>query len=217
MKDSIKEDIIHTAKTFFYNEGYEETTIRLIAKKLGIYHSNILYYFKNKDSILKIIFEEYYAKMLELIYEINDNLPPTELILCTISTGINFSRYNKKFQLLYYKSTDIIIEILQQYALEYYPRLKEESSSIMKSHYLIYLAMLIHAEKEMHKLDTNPEFKINFSSTHQMTFDLFANVLELNKEDYNNAKQTAVSIARVIDYSKLNIFDDRYRIELPQT
>lgn len=215
MKEFIKDDIVHAAKSLFYNEGYQKTTIRRIANVLGIYHSNVLYYFKNKESILKVILEEFYEKFLELIYEIQEEMTVFELILCTIYIGDGFISFNKKFQHLYFESTEIVIEILYQYALEYYPKIKnEELNPLLESKYLIDVAVIVHAQKEIHKIYQKNESKLPYSYLSSYITNLFANIQEVDKKTLEKAQLTAKKIARVVDYSRLNIFDEQYRIKL---
>ena len=53
MKADLKEDIISAARELFYTNGYYNTSLRNVADKVSIHHSNILYYFPNKKAAIE--------------------------------------------------------------------------------------------------------------------------------------------------------------------
>ena len=71
MIQDLKEKIITTAETLFYENGYENTSLRNVADKLGIHHSNILYYFDSKKALGNVIYGRLYntisSQILKLI------------------------------------------------------------------------------------------------------------------------------------------------------
>ncbi len=81
--------IIDSAIKLFEEQGYYATSIKDIAKESGIVHSSIYYYFKNKESIARKIFD----LIIEEIYVINNNL--------------------------YSKNPDILLNIMVQYILTF--------------------------------------------------------------------------------------------------
>lgn len=213
----LKEQIINTAKHYFYNEGYEKTTIRKIAKDLGIYHSNILYHFKNKEEILRYIYKELYKKSIESITEIKSDLNNTELIVSSMYVTSYSLSFNKKFRRLYFESSDIIVEVLYtEYAKEYYPRIEHSSINFLsfENRDLVDLAVMVNAEKTVFTLHENNGKRINFKDLMDYKINLFGKLREIDGEIYEHTKKNAELIARKIDYSRLNIFDDSYKITL---
>ena len=52
MKKNLKEEILKTAQTFFYEKGYQETTMRDIASALRISLGNLTYHFHKKEDLM---------------------------------------------------------------------------------------------------------------------------------------------------------------------
>ncbi|NLN98632.1 MAG: TetR/AcrR family transcriptional regulator [Eubacteriaceae bacterium] len=215
MNESTKTDILNAAKYLFYNEGYGQTSIRKIADKCDIYHSNILYYYKNKQTILEYIFKIYYERFLDLIFKIEKNLTPEELILCTILINENFSKYNKKFKKLYFESIDILANILHGYAKEYYPLIEGvKINPILESRYLMDIILILTVEKETHKMFGDDQTNAHISYFKNYKLKLFAYLLDIGTDTFEKAQITAQRVARKIDYNQLNIFNNNYRITI---
>lgn len=54
----MREKILDVSKLMFSNQGFDKTSLRSIAKKLGISPGTIYLYFKNKDDLLFAVHEE---------------------------------------------------------------------------------------------------------------------------------------------------------------
>lgn len=54
-----KAHILSTALDLFALNGYEKTTMRAIANKVGVQSASIYYFFDSKESLLKAMFKEY--------------------------------------------------------------------------------------------------------------------------------------------------------------
>ncbi len=54
-----KSQILEAALTLFAEQGYEKTTIRSIAKRVGIQSASIYYFFDSKAHLLEVIFTEF--------------------------------------------------------------------------------------------------------------------------------------------------------------
>lgn len=63
-------NIRNNAIELFYNVGYKKTTLREIAKKSGIDHSSIFYYYKNKSEIAKYFLIRYFTGSIRHNYEL---------------------------------------------------------------------------------------------------------------------------------------------------
>jgi AcrR family transcriptional regulator len=57
--DKTRAEIVATAKSLFYERGYDGTSSTDIVNAAGVYRGNINYYFKTKDDILKAVIERH--------------------------------------------------------------------------------------------------------------------------------------------------------------
>jgi len=62
-KASIREEILDAARTLFVKEGYEQVSIRKIAKKIEYAPGTIYLYFRDKAEILERLCEETFSKL----------------------------------------------------------------------------------------------------------------------------------------------------------
>jgi len=60
-------DILRTAAELFFSQGYERTTVRDIARRLGIQTGTIFYHFASKQALLEAVMEEGLNRALERI------------------------------------------------------------------------------------------------------------------------------------------------------
>jgi AcrR family transcriptional regulator len=63
-RESLREDILDAARPFFARDGYEATSIRKIADKLGCSPGILYHYFKDKDEIMAALVQEGFQKLL---------------------------------------------------------------------------------------------------------------------------------------------------------
>ena len=69
-----KKEIMDTARTLFYQKGYENTSVNFIIETIGISKGTFYHYFKSKEDLLDNIVEEFTNEIiskLELV--VNDN------------------------------------------------------------------------------------------------------------------------------------------------
>jgi len=105
MNNKLKQDILSIAERFFKENGYDNTTFKMIADELSITRGAIVYHFKNKHRILHALFENY----LSLLHDfIKDNLTEnTNYYLYYCVFYIYFSREiiknENNYQLFYHK------------------------------------------------------------------------------------------------------------------
>lgn len=67
-KISMREKIIESAWSLFYEKGYEQTTIMDIIEKSGVSKGSFYYHFKGKDTLLNTLaslLDNHYEKLLE--------------------------------------------------------------------------------------------------------------------------------------------------------
>jgi AcrR family transcriptional regulator len=55
------------ALQLFAEQGYEKTSLREIAERLGVTKAALYYYFRSKEDIVRSLVEDYYAELDELI------------------------------------------------------------------------------------------------------------------------------------------------------
>ena len=67
-----RDNIIETAMKFFFERGFEATTVRAVMQELGSEAGLFYYYFKNKDNLFNIVIESFfdrYRQEADLIIE----------------------------------------------------------------------------------------------------------------------------------------------------
>lgn len=76
-----EQEIINAAKEVFIEKGYKGTTMRDIASRAGITLSMVNYYFRSKDRLFDIIFEETFSMMYSrLIHNIDSQISLFDMI-----------------------------------------------------------------------------------------------------------------------------------------
>lgn len=67
LKDEVRANILSAAKKLFYEKGYNNASIRGIAKNSGITVGNVYRYFENKESVLEGVVSPVYEKIMDYI------------------------------------------------------------------------------------------------------------------------------------------------------
>lgn len=67
LKDEIRNNILEASKTLFYRKGYNNASIRDIARMSGITVGNVYRYFPNKESVLEGVVSPVYEKIMDYI------------------------------------------------------------------------------------------------------------------------------------------------------
>lgn len=94
----LKNKIIEISKEEFLNYGYKATSFRKIAEKLGISHSNIMTYFKNKEDLFDTLIKPAndFIKYSIVDYSDYTDLPDKELL-----NYLNFSFAKERNKVLF--------------------------------------------------------------------------------------------------------------------
>jgi len=66
-QESIKKAIIDVAKDIVENDGFENLSIRKIAKQVGYSPGSIYQYFSNKDHIVEMMISESYSELIKIL------------------------------------------------------------------------------------------------------------------------------------------------------
>lgn len=67
LNEKLREKILDESLNLFYEVGYKDTTMRLIASKSGITVGNVYRYFKNKESLFTIIMDPIKNKIISFM------------------------------------------------------------------------------------------------------------------------------------------------------
>lgn len=86
-----RQKIVDATKKLFQEKGYYNTNIKDIAKEVNVAHPCIYYYFKNKESIAREIFDTIVEKIIKLSNEIYDEYP--DRLLNTMVSYICLFKY----------------------------------------------------------------------------------------------------------------------------
>lgn len=103
LKDEVRNNILNAAKTLFYQKGYNNASIRDIAKNSGITVGNVYRYFENKESVLEGVVSPVYEKIMDYI---------------TLSESYIKAGDNKTFEDFRNEINHYILQISKEFRLE---------------------------------------------------------------------------------------------------
>lgn len=96
-----KERIIKAATKVFSENGYEKSSMRMIAKASHISTGGLYLYFRNKEdlylTLIKFWMDNYSEKMKKILYEIQD---PMRQIRIYIAMSLNYAKKHRELILL---------------------------------------------------------------------------------------------------------------------
>lgn len=78
LKDEVRNSIMRTARAMFLEAGFEKTSMKDIALKVGVAVGNLYRYYPNKESLLEAIALPAYDKLMQLIRS-SEKTPHTDL------------------------------------------------------------------------------------------------------------------------------------------
>lgn len=102
MKNEIKDrnteqNILDAAEVIFLEKGYSGTTTTEIAKRAGVNHAMLHYYYRTKENLFEIIFEKQVKNIANSFLSIvNDNKTFTEFVVEAIERHFDFIKQNPK-------------------------------------------------------------------------------------------------------------------------
>lgn len=121
MKQDIKENILHASEKLFYTNGYNDTSLRSIADELGIHHTNILYYFKNKKELGDVVYSMLYRSVAS---EIALMIPQRDIYYIATNLRLHYKvmYWNKNIFQLYadFINAGIVTEYVEPIAVQNY-------------------------------------------------------------------------------------------------
>jgi len=108
--------ILEAAETEFLEKGYNNATTTAIAKKAGVTHAMLHYYFRTKDNLFQKVFQEKVHLIGDSLYQqLNYDLPFEEVIRKFIEFHFDFIRQNP--QLLNFAYNEVIVNKENRYFL----------------------------------------------------------------------------------------------------
>jgi len=88
-------EILDAADQLFFTKSYQGTTIKDIAKKMGVAQGMLYYYFKSKEDLLETLLDRHASALISEIKEITclNNTPPPEKITLTVAAVLHKTSY----------------------------------------------------------------------------------------------------------------------------
>lgn len=145
LKENVKQAIIESAIAHFYERGYQDSSMRQIAKNAGITAGNMYRYFKNKEDLFNHILNPVYYMMINLIKDDDEKVPEkkeTYLVddLKNIGTFIaeKFNVYKREIYILincvkgskFENAKARFITYMEEHIIEHFLKYKEKTGIV---------------------------------------------------------------------------------------
>ena len=152
LKEEIRNRIISAALNEFMKRGYQDSSMRVIAKNAGVAIGNVYRYFKNKDELFNFIMDPVYTRFTSLVfnlYRAQDQVLEMRLIAKDITDKIMEIYGNHGIELLilmdkskgskYENIKDDLVRLVNdRLSNELIPRL-EKNGILIKDNFIIYV------------------------------------------------------------------------------
>lgn len=210
--------ILNAARKHFYQRGYNNTSIRMIASELNMSNVNLFNYFKNKRELLAALFGDFFDSMFFPLNQLRGGKDhPIETILIGIETFQYMISYNKRFADLYEEALDedIIINITVKNLYDVYKHIGiEYSLPRIHNNELIYTIYALH--ESMMSINTRASkkelsFPGDFLREHHIK--LFYCLFHLNQDEFCNEEKRAFEISKKYDYHSVSDYWTKEWIE----
>lgn len=90
-RDSLRQEILDAAREMFVREGYEATSVRRIAEKVGCSPGILYHYFEDKPAIMAQLVREAFGRLTERLLAIcQDSAPPADRLRRSLVTYVRF-------------------------------------------------------------------------------------------------------------------------------
>jgi AcrR family transcriptional regulator len=110
-RESLRQEILDAARPLFLRNGYESTSIRKIASKLGCSPGILYHYFEDKDAIMAALIREAFAKLLERLRPlVNDSSPVRDRLRRGLRSYIEFGLENPNHYSVLFRKPDDVTE-----------------------------------------------------------------------------------------------------------
>jgi AcrR family transcriptional regulator len=104
--DVRKQELLDTALQLFEQNGYENTSINDIIKKVGVTKGAFYYYFQSKEDILNVLSEKQADNLIDIARQAcsDDTLNALEKLNAIAATALQYKARNIKQRMLAYKA-----------------------------------------------------------------------------------------------------------------
>lgn len=119
----MEKKILESAKELFLQNGYEAVSTTQVAKKAGCNQALVHYYYRTKQKLFKIIFQEEIERMFMRLKEIpQDDISIEDFVSKVIDTQLEFMKENKNAPLFLIgelRNNPEILELLPENMSQY--------------------------------------------------------------------------------------------------
>ncbi|OGI02927.1 MAG: hypothetical protein A2Y25_09955 [Candidatus Melainabacteria bacterium GWF2_37_15] len=152
----MKNKIIEAASELFATKGYQNTTVRDICKKAGVYQLSINYHFGSKENLFKEVLLKTYEDTEEtILMEKIKDFPPEkqleEIIRTRLKSIFNRDKKGRIFKIAakeFSNNYEFMVEIMSTTLLKYltyiksiFAKLSENKLNDFELNYCVYLLM----------------------------------------------------------------------------
>jgi AcrR family transcriptional regulator len=98
-----RREILDAARALFVSEGYEATSIRKIAARVGVSSTALYLYFADKDEIFGVLCDEAFSKLVAAFQAVEEaNLTPLEAAGAQMRAYVDFGmKYPDEYRLIF--------------------------------------------------------------------------------------------------------------------
>ncbi|SHH47411.1 transcriptional regulator, TetR family [Sporobacter termitidis DSM 10068] len=203
-----KEEIYSNSKVLFYNEGYNNTTVKDIAGMSNCPVSLVHYYFNKKDNILSDIYYEFQTGVDAFIAENVPEAVDDILLLHTLNNRIYYDIILRDPQnsRVYYEhlQRQSNYRVVNKYAYETYDKyLKQYDIVISKELYKAYIIMNFGARRECFLEYFKGELKLDAQHMVSEIMGLFPRLLKLDQDYIDSKLLLSLSIFKKLDFASI--------------
>jgi AcrR family transcriptional regulator len=144
--DERKQELIKAAQELFIEQGFYQTKVSDIVKKVQVSQGVFYYYFKSKDEVVDEIIEDYITKLISQANEIlaNSSLNELEKLELIAKGQLEINRvHNQNIHRI--KGVDIHERILKQLVIHYVPLMASLFPSVREQERLFMTEMFMVA------------------------------------------------------------------------
>lgn len=179
----MKDKIIEAAGEIFAQKGYQNTTIRDICQKAGIYQLSVNYHFGSKENLFREVLLKTYqdTEEISLMEEIKD-LPPDrqleKVIRIRVMSIFSSGKQGKYFKIIAKEISnnyDLVVEIMSETVIGYLEFLKGIFNQLSSGklgdfelNYCVYQLMSHVSALSAHEKAVQVLFKTNTPSEEQL-------------------------------------------------
>lgn len=168
-EDNIEIRIIETAKQLFVENGFDKTSMSVIAAQIGINRPTLHYYFRTKEKLFQAVFGEIISKILPHVQSIfNQNIPFFDRVERVVDIYLNVFFENPMIPRF------IINEVHRDL-----PHLVSSMRELSLDKYIVQIGEVINAEMEQGNIKRVPAQMVFLTLYSQLTFPFLTKELTM--------------------------------------